>query len=197
MVSNTKVHLVARLRLALSWIPKWFTCRGKVMGPFKNHVSLWGVCLLRWYDWGGQKEGLLNVRIALPVRLPVACCSYSLLVLNVGPRGQPGFKVPLQRSAWQCHLNKYILNNNNNNNNNNNCWYCYRYVGHTGAVGPQGNTGLTGPSGPPGPVGNSGPRGPPGFTGHIGATGNCRFDLLIATSKSFSCSIIFWCHFPA
>jgi len=24
-------------------------------------------------------------------------------------------KVPLQRSAWQCHLNKYILNNNNNN----------------------------------------------------------------------------------
>ena len=28
-------------------------------------------------------------------------------------------KVPLQRSAWQCHLNKYIFNNNNNNNNNN------------------------------------------------------------------------------
>jgi len=26
--------------------------------------------------------------------------------------------VPLQRSAWQCHLNKYIFNNNNNNNNN-------------------------------------------------------------------------------
>ena len=24
-------------------------------------------------------------------------------------------KVPLQRSAWQCHLNKYIVNNNNNN----------------------------------------------------------------------------------
>jgi len=25
-------------------------------------------------------------------------------------------KVPLQRCAWQCHLNKYIFNNNNNNN---------------------------------------------------------------------------------
>jgi len=46
-------------------------------------------------------------------------------------------KVPLQRSAWQRHLNKYIFNNNNNNNNwRRRCWWnvcggrtCWRNCG--------------------------------------------------------------------
>jgi len=47
-------------------------------------------------------------------------------------------KVPLQRSAWQCHLNKYIFNNNNNNNKRKGKGFQYSFP----SVGPGADPGV-------------------------------------------------------